>query len=184
MRVLYRKNDSGAFRDLECDAVFSDTDGSTEGLRQCICALRRGDILFIEAETDLGNSFEDVVGMFGDLARRGVSIWVERQLRMFDCETSPFLFLGKDLAHDIVDFRNAFTRIRARKGFYKALEEKTRSLPGNFEDLCLQWARKKITINMGAEALGWKPGTFYARARKLLADRLSDAVRRKNDTPA
>ena len=186
MHVLYIKTNrkNVVFQDMKFDAVYSDGSDSEAGLRACLCSLKRGDTLYIAAETDMGSSFIEVVGMFGDLARRGISIWVERQKRLFNCETSPFLSLGKDLAHDIVDFRDAFTRVRARRGIDRALDRRAGALPEIFEDLCMQWATKKISISRGAEQLGWKPATFYARARKFLADRFIAAVRREDDSLA
>ncbi len=39
--------------------------------------------------------------------------------------------------------------------------------PDNFNNICHEWRRKKITLRQAADACGMPVGTFYGKARRL-----------------
>ena len=154
------------------DALFTDADGTDAGFQSCLTSLGSDDTLYIEHESDIAGSLVEAVGRLAELARRGVNVWVERKKALIESATSPFLGMDGSLAQAVVDFRNAFTRFRARKGIARMKAEgrilgrRAVQLPENFEAVREQWLSHTISVTQAAAMCEMKPSTFYAYATR------------------
>ncbi len=76
------------------------------------------------------------------------------------------------LAQAVVDFRNAFTRFRARKGIARMKAEgrtigrRAVQLPENFAQVREEWLKHTISVTQAAAMCEMKPSTFYAYATR------------------
>ena len=171
MDVLYIKSDKKSSSQLigrtEYGATYHDNE-----LSMCLMSLKAGDTLYVERESFLADSVAEAVTLLGNLARRGVNVYLERKNELIRSETSPFRQLTGDLAQAVIGFRKAFTKFRQREGYKKAKAEgrkiavSKRPLPSNFENVKQRWLKKEITVVEAAAECEMAVSTFWTRCKE------------------
>lgn len=81
-------------------ALFFDEIGERSNLEDCLECLEAGDTLFVLGERDLSDSMGECALILGDLAIKGVNVWIERNGCVFFPDSSPF---SKDIVLREVD---------------------------------------------------------------------------------
>ena len=179
MDVLYLQSDKvdalGAplLAKRKYDRLYTDTANQTEGLCHCLKSLASGDTLYVERESCLADSMVGAAGILRHLADMGVNVWCERSGKLIEAKTSPFKNLSLDAAQALIDFRNAFSRLRQEKGVRRARSAgksfgRTRiQLPECFASVCHDWFEKKISIYQAAGMCEMSVTTFWKHAKEL-----------------
>jgi len=152
-------------------AVFTDIVGHEQtALHACLDSLQDGDTLYVARERHLCRDFGKAIELMGNLARRGVNIWLGRTGQFLDCKTSPFLELKPEAADAIVNFSKTFTLRKAMQGFQKARSagvrpgRQAKPLPRGFEEARAAWQAGKITQKEAAGRCGMSLSTFRKKA--------------------
>ncbi len=179
MDVLYLQSDKvGALgapllAKRKYDRLYTDSADQTEGLCNCLKSLAKGDTLYVERESCLADSMVGAAGILRHLADRGVNVWCERNQKLISASTSPFKNLSLDAAQAVIDFRNAFTKMRQEKGIRRArltgksLGRARLELPDCFARVCHDWFAKKITLYQAAGQCEMSVTTFWKHAKEL-----------------
>ena len=103
--------------DRDYDALFCDKIGERTHLTSCLNSLKTGDTLYVSREAHLADELSDAVCILGNLANRGVNVWVERIKRLFSADDSPFgSRIGTDAADALTNFHKAFVAHRLKIG--------------------------------------------------------------------
>ena len=177
MRVLYQtiSPDAACVRvpaqPLEVDATYSDIVGKRrQQLKSCLASLHPGDTLCLFSETHLSDDLGAAVELLGQIARRGVDVWIGRTGKTLRSADSPFLRLDRASAKAAVAFRKAFISRKAREGFQAAkaagaIAGRPRSpLPDGFEKARSAWLDGRLTTAEAAAQCGMPYSTFRRRA--------------------
>lgn len=179
MDVLYLQSDKvnalGAplLAKRKYDRLYTDTADQTEGLSNCLNSLERGDTLYVERESCLAESMVGAAGILRHLADKGVNVWCERSNKLIKAETSPFKNLSLDAAQAVIDFRNAFSKLRQEKGVRnarragKTFGRARIKLPECFTSVCHDWFEKKISLYQAAAQCEMSVTTFWKHAKEL-----------------
>ena len=179
MDVLYLQSDKvGALgapllAKRKYDRLYTDSADCTDSLCACLKSLAKGDTLYVERESCLADSMVEAAGVLRHLADKGVNVWCERGNKLIEAETSPFKNLSLDVAQAVIDFRNAFSRMRQQNGIRKArqsgksLGRAKVELPDCFESACHDWFAKKVTLYQAAARCEMSVSTFWKRAKEL-----------------
>ena len=154
-------------------AVYSDKVGQEQiGLKTCLASLKQGDTLYVARERHLSRDFGQAIELLGNLARKGIHVWLGRTGQLLESRTSPFLGLSPDAADAIVNFSKAFTLRRAKQGFQRAKRTGARvgrrenPLPDNFEEARTAWKSGKMTQVAAAEMCGMPISTFCKKVHR------------------
>ena len=153
------------------DAVYSDSTAERAGLAACLASLKRGDTLCLARETHLSEDFGQAVEVLGQLARRGVDVWLTKTDTLLRSADSPFPRLHAEAATAIVTFRRAFTMRKAREGWKRRVARGERvgrpslPLPEGFEKAKAAWLEGRMTGLAAAASCGMAYSTFAKKAR-------------------
>ena len=154
------------------DALFCDKIGERQNLDLCLSRLAPGDVLFVEGESGLGEDLCSVVTVLRSLARRDVSVWIERMKRLFTSADSPFRTeIGEEEASALVRFHKTFITERltiGRSNSTKKAGRPRKPLPEGFDEAKKDWLEGKIPSTEAATRCGMALATFRKWA-KLLA---------------
>ena len=153
------------------DALFCDRVGERENLNLCLESLKEGDVLYIAREAELSDEFSQAVKILASLARRGVSVWVERLKRLFTSANSPFRTqIGEEDAAALIRFHKAFISERlelGRANSQKKAGRPRKPLPEGFEEARKDWLEGKTTSVEAATRCGMPLATFRKWAKTL-----------------
>ncbi len=140
--------------------------------------LKAGDLLYVTSIDRLGRNYEEIQHQWRILTK---------EIRIDICVLDmPLLDTrnGKDLMGtfiaDLVLQILSFVAQSERENIKKRQAEGIRAakargvkfgrpeipLPDNFEEVCMEWKSKKITLRQAAEKCGMAESTFYGKARK------------------
>ncbi len=155
------------------DRLYTDSADSTDSLCECLKSLAKGDTLYVERESCLADSMVGAAGVLRHLADMGVNVWCERSGKLIEAKTSPFKNLSLDAAQAVIDFRNAFSKMRQKNGIRKAqlagksIGRSRVELPDCFESACHDWFAKKVTLYQAAARCEMSVSTFWKHAKEL-----------------
>ena len=155
------------------DRLYTDSADSTDTLSACLKNLRKGDTLYVERDSCFADSMVGAAGVLRHLADKGVNVWCERSRKLIEAETSPFKNVSLDVAQAVIDFRNAFSRMRQQNGIRKAqlagksLGRSKVELPDCFASACHDWFAKKVTLYQAAARCEMSVSTFWKHAKEL-----------------
>ncbi len=146
--------------------------------RKMVKKMRRGDTLVILSLDRLGRDYTEVQKQWRMLTKeKGINIRVLDMplLDTADNKDLMGMFIS-DLVLQILSFvaqsERDNIRERQREGIEAArargvkFGRPKKPLPDNFEEICLAWKSKEITLLQAAEACQMPKGTFYEKARK------------------
>ena len=155
------------------DRLYTDSADHADALSDCLKSLAPGDTLYVERESCLAETMVGAAGVLRHLADKGVNVWCERNQKLISASTSPFKNLSLDAAQAVIDFRNAFTKMRQEKGIRRArltgksLGRARLELPDCFARVCHDWFAKKITLYQAAGQCEMSVTTFWKHAKEL-----------------
>ncbi len=155
------------------DRLYTDSGDSPDALRDCLKSLERGDTLYVARESCLSDTMVGAANVLRHLADKGVNVWCERSGKLIEAQTSPFRDLSMDAVQALIDFRNAFSRLRQEKGLRRARRlgksfGRTKiQLPDCFVAVCHDWFAKKINLYQAAGLCEMAVSTFWKHAKKL-----------------
>ena len=165
----YKNDTLGELKEpKEYAARFYDNSGERTNLTLCLKTLQEGDTLCVASETSLADDAATAVEILGDLARRGIDVWIDRTGRLIPAKVSPFKNLKRDLAETLRAFQNAFISYRMREGrknSTKKLGRPANPLPKGFEEARDAWISGRIKSTEAAAKCGMALSTFRKWAK-------------------
>lgn len=147
--------------------------------KRMVRRVRKDDLLYIKSIDRLGRNYEEIQNQWRILTKdKGIDICVI-DMPLLDTRRGKDLvgtFLS-DIVLQVLSFvaENERTNIRQRQAEGIAAA-KARGVkfgrppipyPDNFQEVCRDWRKKKMTLRQAAEACQMPIGTFYGKARKL-----------------
>ena len=141
--------------------------------------LKKEDLLYVKSIDRLGRNYKEILEQWRILTKeKGIDI-VVLDMPLLDTRRGKDLmgtFLS-DIVLQVLSFvaENERMNIRQRQAEGIAAA-KSRGVkfgrpehpcPDNFNNICHEWRKKKITLRQAADACGMSVGTFYGKARRL-----------------
>ena len=158
----------------------SGKDFNRDSYQRLVRKLKKDDLLYIKSIDRLGRNYEEILEQWRILTKeKGVDICVI-DMPILDTRRGKDLmgtFLS-DIVLQVLSFvaENERTTIRQRQaeGIAAAKARGVKfgrppmPLPENFNEICLLWKAKKITIDEASALCKMKRSTFYGKTRKFL----------------
>ena len=123
----------------------------------------------MERESELGDDLCSVVSVLRNLARRDVSVWIERMNRLFTSANSPFRTeIGEEEADALIRFHKSFVAVRleiGRSHSAKKVGRPRKPLPEGFEEAKKDWLEGRSTCVDAATRCGMPLATFRKWAK-------------------
>ncbi len=157
--------------------------------RQMVRRLRRDDVLYIKSIDRLGRNYAEIQDQWRIITKEKGADIVVLDMPLLDTRRGKDLlgtFLA-DIVLQVLSFvaENERVNIRQRQaeGIAAAKARGVRfgrppmPLPENFRSVHRAWREKKIPLWKAATACGMKEGTFYAKARRMESEEVTETRR-------
>ena len=140
--------------------------------------LDKNAVLFIKSIDRLGRNYADLMEQWRIITKEKGADIVVIDMPLLDTRREKNLLgtLISDLVLTLFSYVAENERVNIRQRQAEGIEaakgkgvkfgRPETSLPDNFEEICLTWLEKRLTIKEAAERCGMRKSTFYDKARK------------------